>query len=129
MQTLSARFPSLLLRGKELSRASILLANNNSKGIHSKNNETQTKNLTNRKDIFYKSVLNEHGHKNVYFNNYRITATSIGSFKNRKRIKSANEAKLFVNSLTPNERIFIKDELILDEKENQIKGWLIFNFL
>ena len=117
MQTLSTRFPSLLLRGKELARASILSADNYSRQIHSKQNE----NLTNRKDIFYKSVLNEHGHKNVYFNNYRIAATSLGSLKNRKRINSANEAKQFVNSLTPNERTFIKDELIIDEKDNSIK--------
>lgn len=82
--------------------------------------DIQGKDVSNRKDLYHKSLLNENGHKNVFFNNYRIAATLIGSNTkdHRKRIVSENEAKLFVKSLTPKEREIIKKELLLDEHEN-----------
>lgn len=93
--------------------------------IHSASNPTPTQgdipnknNPSSRSDIYHKNLLNEKGHKNVFFNNYRITTTLIGEKSRSKRITTEAEAKQFVKSLTPAERMIIKDELILDEKEN-----------
>ena len=86
-------------------------------------NDIHTKDIIDRKDVFHKSVLNESGHKNVFKNNYRIAATLIGVNKNkeeRRRIRTEYEAKQFVKSLTPSERLIIKDELLLDEQHNVV---------
>jgi hypothetical protein len=106
--------------------------------IHSNKNrhgdiQTQdNKHLTNRKDPYYKNLFNgggggtttsSVGHKNVFFNNYRIATTLIGAsnkYKNeRKSIVTFHEAKQFVKSLTPNERLIIREELINDDKDNK----------
>lgn len=93
--------------------------------IHSASNPTPTQgdipsknNPSFRSDIYHKNLLNEKGHKNVFFNNYRITTTLIGEKSRSKRITTEAEAKQFVRSLTPTERTIIKDELLLDDKEN-----------
>lgn len=111
--------PSRVLQGMPVSWHRLIYSASNptpTQGdIPSKNNPSS------RSDIYHKNLLNEKGHKNVFFNNYRITTTLIGEKSRSKRITTEFEAKQFVKSLTPAERNIIKDELLLDEKENADK--------
>ncbi len=84
--------------------------------------QTINNNGSNRKDIYFKSVLNESGHKNVFVNNYRIATTLTGSRKKRTSLMTEVEATQFVRSLSPSERLIIKDRLVLEEEEEKIKG-------
>jgi hypothetical protein len=116
-----------LLPNMQKSHALTTFLSSTNRIIHSASNptpnqgdipKTSKNNPTSRNNIYYKSLLNEKGHKNVFFNNYRITTTLIGEKSSRKRITTELEARQFVKSLTPSERVIIKEELILDEKEN-----------
>ncbi len=84
--------------------------------------QTIKNNGSNRKDIYFKSVLNESGHKNVFMNNYRIATTLTGSRKKRTSLMTEYEATQFVKSLSPTERLIIKDKLILEEQAPENKG-------
>ena len=118
------RIPVILTRRMLAPSTSRFLPLINTTHTNQKPSDPQTinNNGSNRKDIYFKSVLNESGHKNVFMNNYRIATTLTGSRKKRTSLMTEVEATQFVRSLSPSERLIIKDRLILEEEEEKIKG-------